>query len=423
MVSAPGPPVVAALHAVPGETAFFVDDQAAIREGRERDGFLYAGPSRTPGFRSVREPGEALLVLAITGEGHVGTGDCATVQYSGAAGRQGPFRANVALEELSRHVVPAYSGRRLDGFEAACEPLRELRLAGRVSAAVAYGVSQALLAALALHRRLTATELICEEYGLPLPTGPLPVFAQSGDEAPTAIDRMVLKRVDELPHGLINSTEKVGPRGRRLLEWVAALRERIIRVREDPAYEPVLHLDVYGTLGLAFDRRPAALADYLARLADAARPLSLRIEHPIDAGSRDAQVEALADLRRRLGSAGARVDLVVDEWCNDLDDVRAFIDGDAADMVHVKTPDLGELARTVDALLLCREHDMAAYCGGTCNETDRSAIACTHVALACDADLLLAKPGMGVDEGLTIVRNEMARTLALLGSRRGNDPD
>jgi methylaspartate ammonia-lyase len=35
------------------------------------------------------------------------------------------------------------------------------------------------------------------------------------------------------------------------------------------------------------------------------------------------------------------------------------------------------------------------------------------VALATGADQFLAKPGMGVDEGLSIVTNEMSRTLRL----------
>jgi methylaspartate ammonia-lyase len=38
---------------------------------------------------------------------------------------------------------------------------------------------------------------------------------------------------------------------------------------------------------------------------------------------------------------------------------------------------------------------------------------CVHVALATGADQILAKPGMGVDEGMSIVGNEMARVLAL----------
>jgi methylaspartate ammonia-lyase len=33
------------------------------------------------------------------------------------------------------------------------------------------------------------------------------------------------------------------------------------------------------------------------------------------------------------------------------------------------------------------------------------------VALAVEADQVLAKPGMGVDEGVTIVRNAMRRAL------------
>jgi methylaspartate ammonia-lyase len=37
--------------------------------------------------------------------------------------------------------------------------------------------------------------------------------------------------------------------------------------------------------------------------------------------------------------------------------------------------------------------------------------------MACDAIQVLAKPGMGVDEGLMIVGNEMARTAALVSAR------
>jgi methylaspartate ammonia-lyase len=36
-------------------------------------------------------------------------------------------------------------------------------------------------------------------------------------------------------------------------------------------------------------------------------------------------------------------------------------------------------------------------------------------------DQMLAKPGMGFDEGLMIVHNEMQRTLALISHRRNNN--
>ena len=40
-----------------------------------------------------------------------------------------------------------------------------------------------------------------------------------------------------------------------------------------------------------------------------------------------------------------------------------------------------------------------------------------NVALATNADLLLASPGMGIDEGYTSTYNEMARTLARIKVR------
>ena len=62
-------------------------------------------------------------------------------------------------------------------------------------------------------------------------------------------------------------------------------------------------------------------------------------------------------------------------------------------------------------------HGLAAYCGGSCNETDRSAQVSAHIAMACGAAQVLAKPGMGVDEGMMIVGNEMARVAALVAAR------
>ena len=137
----------------------------------------------------------------------------------------------------------------------------------------------------------------------------------------------------------------------------------------------------------------------------------------VDAGSRDAQIAVFADLRAALRRAGTAVELAVDEWCNTLEDIRLFVAAGAADVIHVKTPDLGGVGNTVEALLEVRRAGLAAYCGGTCNETDRSAQVSAHLAMACGAVQVLAKPGMGVDEGLMIVGNEMARVAALVAAR------
>ena len=101
---------------------------------------------------------------------------------------------------------------------------------------------------------------------------------------------------------------------------------------------------------------------------------------------------------------------------------NAFVAAAAADVIHVKTPDLGGVGSAVEALLLARDAGLEAFCGGTCNETDRSAQVSAHLAMACEATQVLAKPGMGVDEGLMIVANEMARTAALVRARKAARP-
>jgi methylaspartate ammonia-lyase len=298
-------------------------------------------------------------------------------------------------------------------FRAAAEQLAALGL----PATIAYGTSQALLAAAAHATRRTVAEAVAGEYATGSALAAVPVFAQSGEDRRTGVDRMILRAVDELPHGLINNAaELVGENGDLLAAYVAWVRERVLEHRESPAYEPVLHFDCYGTLGEVFTT-PAECGAYLARLEAAAAPLRLRIEQPLQAGSRAEQIESMVRLREALRDAGSAVELVADEWCNTLDDVSAFVAAAAADMVQVKTPDLGGIDAAIEALLVCKRGGVAAYCGGSSTDTERAAQICAGVAMGVDADLLLARPGMGVDEAVMVVRNEMSRTRVLIEAR------
>jgi methylaspartate ammonia-lyase len=210
-----------------------------------------------------------------------------------------------------------------------------------------------------------------------------------------------------LPHGLINNVDtKLGRHGELLEEYLRWLVTRIGELRPDGHYVPRLHFDTYGTVGLAFGGDVEAVAGYLATLGNIAAPYELVVEHPIDAGGREAQIETYVRLRTVLGRLGSRVK------------IELFVEADAADVIHVKTPDLGGINNTIEALLLVRDRGLVAYCGGTCNETDRSAQVSAHVAMACGAGQILAKPGMGVDEGLMIVGNEMTRVAALAAARK-----
>lgn len=396
-------------------TGYYSDDQAAILDGARRDGFGYLGDPLTPSMHAVRQPGEAVSVMLVLSDGQVALGDCASVQYSGVGGRAEPFSAANGIDQVER-LAGALIGRDVSAFREADGSLEQAY--ERSHPAVAYGVSQALLHAAALAGRRTMAEQVQLEYALTEPLAEVPVFAQSGESPHDNVDKMILRTIDVLPHGLINSMEKVGPDATALIDYVSWVRSRIDARRPTPGYRPVLHFDVYGTLGMLRDGDLKQVAWDIDRIAAAAAPYALQLEGPIDLGEREAQIEGMAQLLELLRVQGTDVSIVADEWCNSLEDVRAFVAAGAADMIQVKTPDLGSVAAVIEALLHCRANGVRAYSGGTCNETDRSAQVTTHIAVACGAAQTLAKPGMGVDEGYMIVRNEMSRLLALAATRR-----
>ncbi len=400
---------IEALTATPGVAAFFSDDQAAITAGAESDGFAYDAEPRTPGFDRIREPGEALLVDLRLSDGRVLRGDCAAVQYAAAGDRDPVFRASEHVETVEGPVAERLVGRDPAALATNAAELEEMEL----HSAVEYGLSQALVAAAAAARETTRTRALADALGTDPATEPVPVFGQTGEDRRQGAEKMLLKRVPVLPHGLFNSPETVGPEGGRLVEYLAWLSERATELGEE-GYRPRFHVDVYGMIDALFGRpfdRPA-VTEYFRELERAAAPYPLQVEEPTIAEDRAGQIAAMVELRDGLAEAGVGVDLVADEWCDRRGDIEAFVDAGAADLVQVKTPDVGSLLESGRAVRYCEGTDVRAYLGGTCNETTVSARASAHLGLATDAAQLLAKPGMGFDEGYAIVTNEMRRTLA-----------
>jgi len=406
---------IARVLASPALTGFYTDDQEAIRQDAEHDSFVYAGSPLTPGFVSVRQRGEAVTVLFVLEDGQVAYGDCATVQYPGVGGRDPVFKAVEFIGVLQNGLAEELVGRELESFRSLAEEYDRLPWQGqRLHTALRYGLSQAFLDAVAKAKHKTMAEVIAEEYHIPLVARPVPIFAQSGDERRGNVDKMILKKVDVLPHGLINNVRtKLGPDGELLLDYLRWIRKRASDLAGDD-YTPTLHFDVYGTIGLAFNGDTERMADYIGTLGKAAAPWGLHIECPMIADSKKGQIRAMRALRDALRRKGIGALIVVDEWCNTLDDIADFISNGAVDMVQIKTPGLGGINNSIEAVLYTKSKGVAAYLGGTCNETDRSAQVSVHVAIATQPRQMLAKPGMGVDEGLMVVYNEMQRTLALL---------
>ncbi|MBM6690223.1 methylaspartate ammonia-lyase [Fusobacterium mortiferum] len=403
-----------------GKTGFYFDDQRAIKAGAGHDGMFYLGKSVTPGFETIRQSGESISVQLILEDGQVAFGDCAAVQYSGAGGRDPLFLAKDFIPVIEKNIAPKLIGRDLNNFKTLAEEFDSMQIEGkRLHTAIRYGITQALLDAVAKARKVTMAEVIQKDYNTGIEISKRPIFTQSGDDRYINADKMIIKGADVLPHALINNVkEKLGERGEILLDYVKWLRDRILSKRVNSEYYPIFHIDVYGTIGAAFDCDTAKMADYISTLVEAAKPFKLRIEGPMDVEDRDKQIEALAALTTEVDKRGIEVELVADEWCNTLEDIKLFADKKAGHVVQIKTPDLGGVNNIADAILYCNKVGIGSYCGGTCNETNRSAEVTTNIAMACGALQVLAKPGMGVDEGFMIVFNEMARVEALVNRRK-----
>ncbi|MGQ9517061.1 MAG: methylaspartate ammonia-lyase, partial [Anaerolineae bacterium] len=284
--------------------------------------------------------------------------------------------------------------------------------------AVHYGVSQALLRAVAMARRQTMAEVIAEEWGLPAPERPVPIHAQCGGDRYHGADKMIARRLTSLPHALVDDIdEQLGRDAARLVQYARWLRARI-EAAGGPDYRPTIHLDVHGALGKIYDNVLGKVLGDLYALERAVAPLPLRVESPVIMDSLPAQLEALRSLRDYIRIRKMQVQIVADEWANTLEDIRQFIAVRAADMIQIKMPDMGGIHHAVEAVLACKAAGIGAFLGGSCVETDLSARTAVHVALATQPAMILARPGMGVDEAAMITQNEMARALACICSRR-----
>jgi methylaspartate ammonia-lyase len=403
-----------------GRSGYMHRDLLAIKSGKARpNGSLFEGAPMSPGFTRIIEPATIISVMLVLEDGQIAFGDCADVILAGVAGRDPAFNSKHHIDYVRTEVADALRGRDVSTFKRNAEEMDAFSRGGkRLHTAIRYGVSQALLHATALSQRQTMAEVIAREYGSTVSTRPIPILASCHKDDAGQLDRVILKRVELLPHGSFQVvSEHIGFQGEKLAAFVRRVADRIKEIG-DPDYSPRIHVDLYGTLGELFEMKVEPLADYLGKLRKDSGAYKLLVESPMIAKTQEEQIEKFGALRALLKQKGIDVGIIADEWCNTLDDIRLFAQAAASDFVQIKTPDLGSIHNTIEAVLYCRQNGMGACLGGTANETDHSTRVSTHMGLACQPDFMLSKPGLGADEALMIQTNEMARTLAILQSRQ-----
>jgi methylaspartate ammonia-lyase len=394
-------------RASPGLGGYYADDLRAVQAGAAVDGLVYRGDPVTPGHRHIRNPAMAVVIGLRSSGGDVGWGDAVTVQYSGFGGREPPIDPPALIPQLDVALKALRSAGSMT-FEEACGLVESVRVGDRpLHGGVRYGLSQALLALAASVTHRPPARLLADLLDTEL-LGPVPIYAQSGEERRRNTDKMILKHVDVIPHGLINSPAVFGAGGERLLEYAGWVQHRIAELG-DEGYDPLLHFDVYGLLGAQTAGDVARMAHVCERLVEACGPHRVQLESPVYGADAETTLRALSGLRATLERNGIPVAIVADDWCNTIEDISRFLDSGAVDLIQIKLPDLGALTNAIEAVRACRRAGAGVFIGGSCSETDVSARTSVQLAVAAAAGQVLAKPGMGVDEALAITRNEMQR--------------
>jgi methylaspartate ammonia-lyase len=161
----------------PGLTGYYFDDLKAIRNGRAKmDGFMYTGQPITPGHKRIRQKGESISIMLILDNGEIAFGDGVSIQYSNVVGRDPVFLSSKYIPVIKKVVIPFLKGRKITTFRQMSTEVDSLESNGKkLHTGIRYGVTQALLDALAKMRRVTMVEVVSEEYGTNISSKPIPV--------------------------------------------------------------------------------------------------------------------------------------------------------------------------------------------------------------------------------------------------------
>jgi len=396
--------------AIKGIGGDFWKDRQAINAGAIEDGFAYEGKAVTPGFKTICQSSEAICIMLILEDGQIAYGDGTSVAYSAQSGRDGVLFAEEYIPFIEKEVLPRLVGKDLYSFKELSEEFDNLLVDGKkLHTGIRYGVTQAILDGIAKAKKITMAEVIANEYCTKIVNKPIALFAQSSSDWYYLVDKIILRRVPIFPHASINTIAKLD-KFQAYVEWT---KNRIQKLTNN-TYQPILHYDLYGTVGMKFGADFKKIISYLNTLSKVASPYQLRLEDPFIMPDRYSQIEQMGRLKSALKEEGIKIEIVADEQCNLFEDVKAFADVSAADVIQVKAPDLGGINNVVESILYCKKKGVISYLGGSCCETEVSAKACLHIALATGVDEFLIKPGLGVGTGYVVANNEMQRVLALM---------
>jgi methylaspartate ammonia-lyase len=370
-----------------------------------------------------RVPGTCVRIY-LEEDGVLYAGDAATVQFSGRCGRE-PFVHHdlIALERrlaelLQRHLF-ASSDPRVNSKSLEDTLKRELPQA---HTSLMYGISQIQLQRHALQDGAPIPRYVQKLYRIDLDSSmPEPkVLAQTDSVDISIVHDMLSRGADILPHGNFCTPEIAGIGLSNVYAYLRAVKKAFGDHRAGP--DTIVHLDLYGVVGEICGGSVDRVLEVLNEFAKIVHPYALQVESPIICSSQAEQYSTMARLKRLIDQHEPRITLIIDEWCNDLEDIRRAVEVGAAHIAQIKVPDLGSIFNSIEAVLYCKKAGVRSYLGGTSNETVKSSTVSYAATIPFGPDQLLAKPSMSAAAAISLCKNSIQESHRILAATKSIVP-
>ncbi|MCA9899673.1 MAG: hypothetical protein KC433_15890 [Anaerolineales bacterium] len=301
------------------------------------------------------------------------------------------FRYTKIIPPKPEPITGAISRRSLiTGFlaeeEVATPKQEQVTVERPLHPALQYGLTAALLPAVAAVNRVTVAALLAREYGLDWGETAVPLQIPLNDENIQAAHSILASQVASLGHttGNTNLKANLGANGERLQQHVRQIAAWLPSL--NPEYAPKLHLDLRGGFGELFEQNSGKILGAIYGLEQAGKPYELRIQNPVWREDAAAQRSQLKELSSFCRARRLKAQLVADAWVDSLAAVQQFADASICQMIHIELPRLGNLEVGITAVQYAHTQNHPVILSGS----DTSLT--THIALATRPGLLHGSP-------------------------------
>jgi methylaspartate ammonia-lyase len=276
--------------------------------------------------------------------------------------------------------------------------LEEVIIERPLHPALQYGLTAALLPAVAAVNRESVAALVAREYEVALAETAVPLQITLDDKTMQTARTILTTHVASLGYTTSKNNHKatLGANGEQLQKHIRQVAAWLPTV--DAAFQPALHLDLRDSFRELFDNDEGKVLGALVGLEQAAKPFILHVQNPVWHDSREAQLNSLEKLQGYLTFRGLKLKLVADAWVDSLADVTDFTNPDVCHMVHVELPRLGNLEAGITAVLHLKSPNQSVILSG-----ENSPLT-THIALSTQPPFLTGSPRLHYNEMQKILK-------------------